>query len=142
MRKPLLAGVAVFLVLVGILVTLLMPRPSKVTRENYERIKMGMSPANVEQILGGPPGDYSTVPTDYPGGGMDIVVDIEELKAAHKSGLDQAGRWSGDEGNVLVCYLDGKAVCKSFTPEEPVKVGTLDLVRWRLHRRWDRLWGR
>jgi hypothetical protein len=143
MRKPLLAGLAVLLVLVGILVPLVMPRPSRVTRANYERIEMGMTQAQVEEILGGPPGDYSTVPTDYHAGGpMDIVVDMEELKAAPKSGLHQDGSWFGDEGNVSVGYLDGKALCKTFTPTEPVAVETLELLRWRLERRWERLWGR
>ena len=43
---------------------MLWPRPDRITRENYERIRVGMSSAEVEAILGGPPGDYRTVRTE------------------------------------------------------------------------------
>jgi hypothetical protein len=62
MRKPLLAGVAFFLVLLGITLPLLLPRSSRVTRANYGRIEEGMSLAQAEEILGGPPADYRNGP--------------------------------------------------------------------------------
>jgi hypothetical protein len=133
MRKPVLAGVAFFLVLVGILVTLLLPRPSRVTRENSERIKEGMSRAEVEEILGGPPGDYRTKPTN---------LDRDAVARAILSVFFNA-EWCGDEGEVWVSFgPDDKVRDMSFAEAGPVEVSTLALLRWRLNRRWDRLWGR
>jgi hypothetical protein len=55
-RKPLPvpAGRAVLLA-AGAFV--LWPRPERITRENFKRIREGMTQAEVEAILG-PPGDY------------------------------------------------------------------------------------
>jgi hypothetical protein len=54
--RPLLAGVASFLLLAGILLPLLLPRPSRVRRANYERVEEGMSRPEVEENLDGPEG--------------------------------------------------------------------------------------
>jgi hypothetical protein len=40
----------------------LWPRPNRVTEENFDRIKEGMSLADVEAVLGAP-GDYRSGPT-------------------------------------------------------------------------------
>jgi hypothetical protein len=42
----------------GLFVWLQVPRPG-MTKANYERIRLGMTLAEVEGILGGPAGDYS-----------------------------------------------------------------------------------
>src|SRR5947209_4405380 len=62
MRKSSLAVLAVFLVLLGVLLPVLLPRPSKVTRAAFERIEVGMNQKEVEAVLGGPPGDYRNAP--------------------------------------------------------------------------------
>jgi hypothetical protein len=53
-----LAGLAV-VIAAGVVV--LWPREDRVTRGNFDRIRAGMSRAEVEAILG-PPGDYTTGP--------------------------------------------------------------------------------
>jgi hypothetical protein len=63
MKKMLLGLVTAGLVLTGVLVALVMPRHGPVNRTACERIEKGMTVAQVEQILGGPPGDYRTQPT-------------------------------------------------------------------------------
>jgi hypothetical protein len=39
-------------------------RPSEVTKAAFDGIQIGMTQADVEAILGGPPGDYRTRPMD------------------------------------------------------------------------------
>jgi hypothetical protein len=136
MKKPLLAVVAVLLVLVGILLTLLLPRPSKVTRANFERIEVGMSKPEVEEILGGPPGDYRDRPT-YTHARVDFLLG---LVGAFAPGREERG-WHGNQGVIEVTF-DGPGVVaeKQFTEETPA--GWAETLRWRLNRRWERLWGR
>src|SRR5258708_730719 len=63
-RWTLLVVLAVGLIaLVGVAAFVAWPRPDRVTRENFDRIKVGMSRTEVEAILG-PQGDYTTGPTN------------------------------------------------------------------------------
>jgi hypothetical protein len=80
-------ALAVGLVLLGAFLGLAWPRPSRVTAANFERIKEGMSRAEVEAILG-PPGDYTTGPTFIHFGGLVWVPPP----------YSSAERWEGDEG--------------------------------------------
>lgn len=61
------------------------PTPSGVTRANFERIEVGMTEAEVERILGGPPGVYTNRP------------DIQA-----QSGISFRRFWYGDEGNIVI----------------------------------------
>jgi hypothetical protein len=58
-RKLLPGAVAVLVTLAGVAALVLWPRADRVTRANFDRIRVGMSRAEVEAILG-PPGDYRT----------------------------------------------------------------------------------
>jgi hypothetical protein len=58
-RWKLLVTLAGLAAIVAAGVVVLWPRPSRVTRENFGRLKSGMTRAEVEAILG-PPGDYRT----------------------------------------------------------------------------------
>ena len=62
-KQKLLGGLAVAAVLVVAGTFVAWPRQSRVTEENFNRIKEGMSRAEVYVILG-PPGDYSTGPVE------------------------------------------------------------------------------
>jgi hypothetical protein len=62
--KALFVIVAVVVALVCVLLPLMLPYRSPVTRAAHERIEEGMTQAEVEAILGGPPGDYRTRPGD------------------------------------------------------------------------------
>src|SRR5262245_24662970 len=56
-------------VLVGVCVALVCwLRPARhtgPTSEAYRQVQVGMTPVEVEQVLGMPPGDYSTRPTNF-----------------------------------------------------------------------------
>ena len=136
-KKFLLAGVASSLLLVGALVPLLRPRHCPVTKEAYDRIEEGMSRAQVEAILGGPPRDYRNQPTQM---GWSTRVEVER-SGPYLPDAREAD-WFGDEGDVCVWFApDGRVSCKAYIGTEPVG-GPLETLRWRLSRRWDRLWGR
>jgi hypothetical protein len=131
MRKPVLAGVAIFLVLLGTLVGVALvppPRPCLVTKAAYGRVATGRGRAQVEQILGGPPGDYRTRPT-YPAYVLSrrIYRDVRW--------------WHGNEGLVAVTFDDaGLVALKGFSSY--TEGDLIDTLRWRLKRRWEALWGR
>jgi hypothetical protein len=138
MRKPLLALLVVCLLLVGVMGWLLVPRRSRVTRENYQRITVGMSRAAVEETLGGPPGDYRNGPSFLPDPRQLQLKRFQTLEAYR-----EVRYWEGDMGIVGVVFADdGEALWAEFFDAKPVEVSTLELFRWRLNRRWERLWGK
>jgi hypothetical protein len=107
-----LAGLAV-VVAAGAVV--LWPRlPSRITRENFDRLKKGMSRAEVEAILG-PPGDCRTgrgeIEIPYPqGNGLHCFVDDEadELPTTWWDEIEWPRRrrtngfWTGDSIHIEI----------------------------------------
>jgi hypothetical protein len=101
--------------------TLLPPRLCRVSFVNYERIKLGMSKAQAEEVLG-PEGDYSNGPT--PRGPQGLVAEEgyrQVLSACCGTDWDAVLAWSGDEGDVWL-GLDhgGRVLFKVFTRTRPV----------------------
>jgi hypothetical protein len=128
MRKWLFVGLAVALVLCSLLLPLLLPWHCPVNWAASERIKEGMTRAEVEAILGGPPGDYRTRPEGF----------IFEIP---RTSMQVSERWYGDEGKVDVGFdLDNTQVCSVwFIEAERTAPRTIELVRWRVNRlkaRW------
>jgi hypothetical protein len=127
MRKWGVAILALALLLVGTLLPLVVPRHCPVNRAAFERVKEGMTQAEVEEILGGPPGDYRTRPH-----GTNIYL------SRMFSGLDPIIEdWEGDEGSVAVEYEPGadgrERVTKThFEEAAPYSPGLLELALWRL----------
>jgi hypothetical protein len=96
MRKSMIACVAVALVLAGGLIALLGPRHCPVNRAAFERIEEGMTRAEVQDILGGPSGDYRTRPAAEHQLWMYLFT---------CSGWDgRSEDWEGDEGTARVTY--------------------------------------
>jgi hypothetical protein len=138
MRKTLVAGVAVVLVLAGGLIALLGPRHCPVNRAAFERIEKGMTRAEVRAIMGVPPGDYRTRPH-----GFSIVFDgggsmpIESWVAGVR--LPIIEQWVGDEGTVEVRYRPGPLAIQevmdvSFEDAETYTPSLVELARWRLRK--------
>jgi hypothetical protein len=119
---------SIVLVLLGVLLPLMLPYRSPVTRAAYERIEDGMTQAEVEAILGGPPGDYRT----RPGISMDPLV-------RSPSGLNEQW-WRGDEGEIIVGFDAGTVRSVSFYETEPLACGPFALAWWRLKRIVERWW--
>jgi hypothetical protein len=126
MRKLLIGLLAVSLVLAGVLVALVMPRHCPVNRAAYDRIEEGMSLAEVEALLGGPPGDYRTVWTRE----EDKLFGPTRL-----SGVALVYGWAGDEGNVYVMPDRNGIVCwKDFVKTSRGNLGVIETLRWRFDR--------
>jgi hypothetical protein len=114
----LLGGVACWL--------LLPPRPtSGVTRANYKAIRERMTQVEVEAILGGPAGNYTTRDVD--------PLPERSVDAASRLGFLLRGQWwMGDEGNVWIIFDETTRVIEAeFEPmrlkSPPLRV---KLRRW------------
>ncbi len=106
-RKQLIAAPSV-LGLFAVALFLLWPGPDPGTRATYDRIQNGMTESEVEAVVGLPPGDYATAPTEYDRG----TAGFEEFKAI--PGLVQ---WSGDEGTILVGFdFSWRVAKKAYWP--------------------------
>ena len=90
-------------------------RPHPINRANFERIQEGMTCADVEAILGGPPGDYTT-PFDLP--------------LARSFGMQRVTAWFGDEGCVGIKFDDeGRVRMAWFAPSRRSQMSLLQRLR-------------
>jgi hypothetical protein len=126
MRKLLIALLAVALVLCGASLALVAPRHCSVNRAACDRIKEGMTRAEVEQILGGPPGDYRTrpgpaVPSTFVSAPARLFYCHEEWRG------DGVALWVNFDDRGRVAGLGGWSVAS----ESP---GPIAIARWRLNR--------
>jgi hypothetical protein len=94
-------------------------RKPGISKENYERVERGMTLQEVEDVLGGPEGDYRTGKVE-----IDSWKPDEEFMNVHMSMEVLLGEfrpthmwWYGDEGLIYVCFDEQDKVCtKSFGP--------------------------
>ncbi len=137
-RKLLLGALAGLLVLAGsgAFLALRPAPPSRVTRENYDCIKAGMTEAEVEAILG-PEGDYRSGPTDR-GPRTEEILLPEPLQTRSRPTpyTSRWGHWQGDNGQIDVGYNAEKAVMKRFFPCQRVEQFPLGNLRWQAERQW------
>jgi hypothetical protein len=124
---PLVAVLLIF----GGMTPLLAPRPSPVTKAAFERIETGMTKAEVENILGGPLGDYTTRPRS--------TARSSAVTCIGWAARD-AEEWDGDEVTIWVVFesMDntGESVVafKDFREVEPMEVGMVETLLWRFDR--------
>jgi hypothetical protein len=132
MRRRKLLGTLV-LGLVALVAVVVWPRPDRITRENFERIKNGMSRVEVEAILG-PPEDYSTGP-ELPVSSRHVTLNrsFEVIPGS------QYFRWLNDTASVSV-YFDQDAVYSArFRVPILLKQTPLDNLLWRAKRQWRKV---
>ena len=142
-RRKLLVALAGLAVVVTAGVVVLWPtRPNRVTRENYDRIQIGVTRVEVEAILG-PPGDYATVPFDDGRSEVD-PSDLYSRVVLSFSLLDDASNrvracWSGNDYLIVITF-DPKSVVisKGCTEQLRIEQGPLRNAVWRLKRQWHR----
>jgi hypothetical protein len=137
-RRTLLVVVAGLAAVVAAGVVVLWPRNelvSPITRENYERVRLGMSLVEVMHILG-PPGDNrtgDTGPDSAPPGGR--PEDAPPTKPGHRFVLP----WDGDRASILVFVGPGDRVAgKQYLPVRRLDASPLDNLLWRAKRQWHR----
>jgi hypothetical protein len=125
-----LAGVAVVLA-VGAVV--LWPRPDRITQENFDRLREGMSRGEVEAILG-PPGDYTTGPTARFGESVYLNGSPFDWDT-----INSVRVWSGDAALVTVKVDEQRKVVNAMcTFMHRVPQGPLDGLLWRAKRQYWR----
>ena len=119
----------------------LWPRQDRISRQNLERIKRGMTRVEVEAILG-PPGDHATAPLEDPDpSGLVMsnwrpyyVPPIDRFDAEH-----EIVQWRGDAGIIAVNFtLSGHVVEAGMWPVKRVDQTLLGNLLWRLKRQWHR----
>ncbi len=135
-RRPLLLALGLSLALAAIVgVTVrheLMSRRStrghSIDQEHVQRIPIGMRQAEVEAVLGGPPGDFTT-----------RWMRFEDLRRA--PGRRASGRWerwAGNHGQIQVCFDgEGKTNAVCFSRGAPVSFGWQSQTRNWLRRLWS-----
>jgi hypothetical protein len=131
-RRKLLVALAGLAVVVAAGVVVLWPEPPliRVTEENLNRVRPGMTRTEVEAILG-PPGDYRTHPTDsFPPRGPNPV----------SSGVSFTSlQWQSDTIDVQICVApNGDMQWMKAMSAQPTNLGPLDRLRWRAKRQWHR----
>jgi hypothetical protein len=120
-------------VVVGVLV--LWPGPSQFTWENVNRIRKGMSRADVEAILGSP--------GDYTGGPVRMVENNNTLDTLADPGLlvtlGSRSLWVSDVAGVEVAFDTRDRVwLVDYRPLVPAPRSYFANLLWRLKRQWHR----
>ena len=95
-RELLVLFVSIMLLLASA-VCWLIPPPSptsRINRKNFDMIRAGMNEEEVDAILGGPEGDYSTGEVEPVDGFILLDTTFGVLPS----------RWQGDEANVCVSF--------------------------------------
>jgi hypothetical protein len=99
------------------------PLPPPIDRASFDRIKVGMPKREVEAILGGPPGNYTTK----------TVISSPRRGVLSEPGNKQS--WLGNEGMVLVRFDDRGAVTwKRFVDVAVFEETFLERLTWMLER--------
>jgi hypothetical protein len=151
-RRKLLVALAGLAVVIAVATVVLWPRSSsRITRENFARIKQGMSRGEVEAILG-TPGDYRT------GTGEDLAAGSEGRSGYPEdesvrdgdwlvvepdgSMMDSLGPryvWISDTAQVQLRFdEDGRLIDRSFDPRRRLYQPPLENLLWRAKRQWHR----
>jgi hypothetical protein len=142
MRRRKLFVALVGLMLVGVGVFCLTPGRVDLTYRNTEQIRRGMSRAEIQTIIGGPPGDYSTGPTTpVPGGLLQYPAADEKPFFVTRAlrATDLMERWQDDGARLTVSFdQSGHALQARYESLGGRVLKPLDKLLWRLQRQWHR----
>jgi hypothetical protein len=135
-RRKLLVALVGLAVLVAVGAFMLWPRRNRVTRENYYRIRLRMSRAQVEAILG-PPGDYTTVPVGQVRTNMS-PSDATALTRALMDPRATKSSWMADTGFIEVMYSPEGVSYRNFGVVDAAQLSPLDRLLWQAKRLWPK----
>jgi hypothetical protein len=134
-RRKLLAALAVGLaVLAAAALWPRTPRGERVTRDNYDRLREGMSRAEVEAILGSP-GDYRTGPSTLSQESTFFIIEVHG--GSGEAHFSRPVYWTTDTLEIVAYHHpDGTLSEFGYRPLEPDDSGPIDYLRWRAKRVW------
>jgi hypothetical protein len=136
-RRKLLVALAALSVVVAAGTVVLWPRPERITRENYRRIRVGMTFAEVEAILG-PPGDHTSGPTETNDPTWFAVTDSFGEPDAILS-ASTLMEWSSDTIHIWVAFgFEGTVTAAMPSIKNRITQSPLDNLLWRAKRQWHR----
>jgi len=118
-RRPrfLLALVALVGLMTALVAWLLLPTRSRVNPENFARIQMGMTEAEVAELLGGSPDQWED------------VARLPEEDRVVVAGWDEPRPWIGDECVLVVRFFDGQVTDKELHMRGTAEDGLLGRLR-------------
>jgi hypothetical protein len=140
-RKLLLVLAGLAVLAVGALVLWPKPEAERIKREKFERIREGMSRADVEAILG-PPGDYTSAPVrplnDYTESAFGPPVATRPGGNWYDQGT--YANWETDAATVLVHFsgvgrVDFAIYYRNWLADDQ---SALAHLLWRAKRQWHR----
>jgi hypothetical protein len=98
------------------------------TPELYDRIRIGMTPAEVSRLMGSPPSDPERLLRMSPAGGWDWVAGETNNRPWP---YEKAEVWLDGSFATAVCYRDGKAVLKTMKMRVPAwQARARQWLRW------------
>ena len=111
------------------------PWPERIAERNFTRIAEGMRRAEVEAILG-PPGDYTTGPTDSPArGGLYLLKRHESYYPMY----DATQEWKGNTAIIRVGFDSANvATYKEYVTGPRVAQGLFDNLLSHAKGQWHR----
>jgi hypothetical protein len=132
-----LAGLVILAGAVTFLAWLRPMSPAPVTLENYRRIKAGMSRAETEAILGGPPGDYSTGPTNSI---HEHMMSTQVMANDGRPVWDDyvSGEWRSDAQSVYVIFDGSRTLSVQAFPNQLIEQDWIENLLWRVRRQWHK----
>jgi hypothetical protein len=119
-------------------------RPNRITREDFDRIRLRMTLSEVEAIIG-PPGDYETGDTTRPDDWVASAeaLDVSDLTMAEAEDANReflcatTAIWECDDAIVVLEIGPTIGVmCKTLGYRRPVNRDPIGVLRWHLRRVW------
>jgi hypothetical protein len=141
-RRTLLAVLAGLGVVIAAGAVMLWPPPDRITLENHARIQVDMTLSEIEAILGGPPGDYRTVPTE-----TDQTLPRRLTLAQNEALSEDHMFWHGNDLSIGISVdmsagnpvASSKRILDVWTIQvKRVEQGPLANLLWRAQRQWHR----
>jgi hypothetical protein len=113
------------------------PAGLRFTREQYDRIQLGATRAEVETIMGVAPGYYYELDSTYEGpvyeeidGDQGAAYEALVASGVTPEGPDQVD-WRSDTGSVIIWFLNDRVSEKMYTaPESKLHRRFMDWIDW------------
>jgi hypothetical protein len=146
-RRLLVAAAALSLALAcaGLLALVLIPRGTRIDRQHFEALREGMTRAEAERVLGGPPRNECREPVDVwvrRGGGLQSAevapggLAVRVFPNADLAGGGQEAVWVGEAGLIAARFGDdGRLREKHYSAVQGARRPTVKDVLSRLLRR-------